>query len=64
MAAANDLCWRFSHPIRLGLAVGARLPAVAPAVVVSTGLERHPVLAADRQRAVPLVRAILRAKLL
>ena len=54
---ANDLCRRLSHPIGLGLAVGVGRPAVALAVVVSLWAEHHPALAADRQRALPQIKA-------
>ena len=54
---ANVLrCW-FGAPIRLELAVVVGLPAVALAVVMSPWTEYRAALAADRQRALPEVKA-------
>ena len=55
--SSNDLRSGLGHPIRLGLAVGVGLPAVALAVVVSSRAEHHPALAADRERALPQIKA-------
>ena len=46
-----------SHPIRLGLPVGVGLSAVAAPLLVSLWAEHHAALAADRQRALPKVKA-------
>ena len=55
--ATNDLCSRFSAPVRLALAVIVGLPAIALAVVVGLRAEHHAPLAADGQRSLPEVKA-------
>ena len=55
--AGKDLSRGFSAPIRSLLAIGIRRPGIAAAVVVGLGAEHHAPLTANRQGALPEIKA-------